>query len=110
MRTDDEEQMALFGAGPGPVTEATMKVSPPHEGQLGAVAFTATTGMRKDPMHLRITSIRADQMAVAVGYVVPLALKAHYVGPQTLKKHLWAVYRRLGIAGWEVDIRGCGKG
>jgi hypothetical protein len=106
----DGEQQALFGAGPGPVVEACMTVIPPREGQMGEVRFTAWSGMRKDPMHLRVTSIRADQMAVAVGYAVPLAIKAHYVGPQTLKKHIWQVYRRLGIAGWEVEIRGCGRG
>lgn len=106
----EEDQIELFGAPRGEITEFVLTVSPPDATQRGSVRMTAFCVMRKAPMHLRITSLASDQMALAVGYVVPLALKAHYVNGDRFKAHVWQVYRRLGIAGWEVEIRGCGKG
>lgn len=105
---DDGEQLQLFGAGPGRITEVHLAVEQPYQGRAGLVRLTVTTEMRQDPMHLRITSLKADQMATAVGYVVPITLKSAWCTPTTMRAQMWALQRRLGVAGWEVSLRGCG--
>lgn len=110
MDVTDSEQLPLFGAPPGRCWDVVLTITAPHADQHGHVRITAMSENRKEPMHLRVTSLAADQMAIAVGYFIPIALAGHHVDARRMRAMMWRVHRQLGIAGWEVAIRGCGKG
>ena len=99
----------LWGTGPGPVETCTIIVVNPAEGRYGSVMAEVRTGMRRDPMRLRVEGLAADQMASTLGYFIPLIVKAHYVNAPTLRRHFWAVHNALGLSGRQVKITGAGQ-
>ncbi len=103
-----DEQLRMFGARQGPIVECSLEVTPPVHGFLGKVSVTARSEMRRAPMGLWITSIPEREMASVIGQVMPLILQSHYVGADRLRQNMWGAYRRLGVDGKEIEIRGCG--
>lgn len=101
--------LQLFGAAAAAVGECTLTVRPPRNGQLGSVYIEASEPMHRTPMSLLVQSLSAEQMATSVGVLVPIILGAHWKSTPALKRHFWAAFRQLGIAGREVAIKGCGK-
>lgn len=103
-----EGDPVLFGSLPGVPKSCVMEVSNPDDGANGRVKIQVFLANRRDPMWLVIDDLPADRMASAIGYVIPLALKVHYVNTSQLRRHFWAVYRTLSLAGWAPGIKGCG--
>jgi hypothetical protein len=60
-------------------------------------------------MRITMDDLQADRMATAVGYAIPLMVKAHYVNTAQMRRHFWATWRTLSFAGWAPGIAGCGK-
>jgi hypothetical protein len=99
----------LFGALPGRPVSCIVQIDIPEGATRGRVRVDVFCANRRDPMRLTMDDLAHDRMATAIGYVIPLALKSHYVNTSQLRRHFWAAWRTLSMAGWDTGINGCGR-
>jgi hypothetical protein len=85
-----------------------VQIDPPLKKELGRTRIDVFCANRRDPMRITMGDLSNERMSVAVGYLLPLMVKVHYVNTSQLRRHFWSVYRTLALAGWEVHISGCG--
>lgn len=99
----------LFGSLPGGPASCVVNITNPEAKALGRVRLEVFCTGRRDPMRITIDDLPTERMATAIGYIIPLMTKCHYVNTSQLRRHFWAVWRQLSIAGWDIGIAGCGK-
>ena len=99
----------LFGALPGSPVSCVVIITPPEGNAKGRVRIDIFCANRRDPMRLTFDDLPNDRMATAIGYVIPLAVKSHYVNTSQMRRHFWAIWRMVSVAGWDCGITGCGR-
>lgn len=98
----------LFGSLPGPAQHYVLTVRLPDDDEKGYIELGIKVENRREAMRLQTWSLSMEQMHTTLGFYIPLIVKATYVGTAMMRRHMWATYTQLGIAGREVTISGCG--